>query len=514
MVSSPWALLSTFDKEGLEELSRELLRWDYGILATDGTASHLQAKGIKVERVASLTGWGELLRGRVKTLHPMILAAILADRNNPEDLRELESLQVSPIDVVVVNLYPFERTVDEGAKPPEATEMVDIGGAALIRAAAKNWTHVSVLTHPSQYPAFIQELRSNGGSVKEETRRRLAVEAFAVTSRYEASIYNYLARTFVEDELPPELRIAFPQARSLRYGENPYQRAAFYGDPQYRGTSVARCEEIFGRGLSFNNILDLDAALELVMKFEAPTAAIIKHTNASGVASADSLAEAYRLARATDPKSAYGSVVGFNRVMDLETAEGMRKHFVEAVIAPDFEDEALEILRQKKKLRALKTGGDIRWEPCTQVLGVRGGVLLQTRERVVLKPEDLKVVTKAEPTPEQVEAMLFGYRVLGHVKSNAIVLAKGERTVGIGSGQMSRVDAVIVAGMKAGEEARGSILASDAFFPFRDGIDEAARMGVEAIIQPGGSIRDQEVIEAADEHGMAMVFTGVRVFKH
>jgi phosphoribosylaminoimidazolecarboxamide formyltransferase/IMP cyclohydrolase len=514
MVSSRWALLSTFDKEGLEDLSRELLQWGFGLIASEGTATHLEARGIEVQRVASLTGWGELLRGRVKTLHPKILAAILADRHNSGDMKELESLETSPIDIVVVNLYPFEKVAREGASPLEAVEMLDVGGVALIRAAAKNWSHVSVLTRPSQYADFVEELRSSGGQVSEETRRRLAVEAFAVTSRYEAAIYNYLSRVLDGEGFPPELRIAYPEVSRLRYGENPYQRAAFYGDPRYEGASVARSEELFGRGLSFNNILDLDAALELVMKFDRPTAAIIKHTSASGVASSDSLAEAYRLARAADPKSAYGSVVGLNRVVDMETAEAMRKHFVEAVIAPDFEEEALEILRQKKKLRALRTGGDIHWEPCTQVLGVRGGILIQTRERVVLRPEDLNVVTKARPTQEQVRTMLFAYRVLGHVKSNAIVLAKDERTVGIGSGQMSRVDAVIVAGMKAGEEGRGSVLASDAFFPFRDGIDEAAKVGVEAIIQPGGSIRDKEVIQAANEHGIAMVFTGVRVFKH
>jgi phosphoribosylaminoimidazolecarboxamide formyltransferase/IMP cyclohydrolase len=514
MVYSRWALLSTFDKEGLEDLSRELIVWDYDLLASAGTADHLNALGIEVERVASFTGWKELLHGRVKTLHPKILAAILADRDAAEDMKELESLEVAPIDVVVDNLYPFEEAAKEEGSPLKAVEMLDVGGVALIRAAAKNWPHVSVLTGPSQYPAFIRELRALGGNVSRETRERLALEAFAVTSRYEVSIYNYLSRSFDGEGFPRELRMAYAEGAKLRYGENPYQKAAFYRDPDYEGASVALSEEVFGRGLSFNNILDLDAALELVMKFEEPTAAIIKHTNASGVASSDSLAEAYRLARATDPKSAYGSVVGFNRIVDVNTAEAMRKHFVEAVIAPDFEEEALEILRQKKKLRALRTRRDIRWEPSTHAIGIRGGLLVQTRERVTLRPEDLRVVTRVEPTPEQVRTMLFACKVLGHVKSNAIVLAKDERTVGIGSGQMSRVDAVILAGFKAGDEGRGSVLASDAFFPFRDGIDEAAKVGVAAIIQPGGSIRDEEVIQAAEEHGMAMVFTGVRLFRH
>ncbi|MFQ5837181.1 MAG: bifunctional phosphoribosylaminoimidazolecarboxamide formyltransferase/IMP cyclohydrolase [Thermoplasmata archaeon] len=514
MVSSRWALLSTFNKEGIEDLSRELLDWNYGLLASDGTASHLTAKGLRVRTVASLTGWEQLLHGRVKTLHPRIMAGILADRDKEHDMKELEGLGVSPIDVVVVNLYPFEEMAKTGTAPLEAVEMVDVGGVALIRAAAKNWPHVSVLTSSSQYAAFVQELRSSQGEVSKEIRRRLAVEAFAVTSRYEASIYNYLSRTLNEDAFPAELRIAYGGAAKLRYGENPYQKAAFYRDPGYEGASVAQSEELFGRGLSFNNILDLDAALELIMKFDRPTAAIIKHTNASGVASSDVLGEAYKLARATDPKSAYGSVVGFNRKVDGGTAEAMKKHFIEAVIAPDFEEGALEILRQKKKLRALRTGRDTRWEPCTHALGIRGGILVQTRERVPIRPESMKTVTKVKPTQDQVRTMLFAYKVLGHVKSNGIVLAKDERTVGIGSGQMSRVDAVVVAGMKAGKEANGSVLASDAFFPFRDGIDEAARVGVEAIVQPGGSIRDDEVIQAANEHGMAMVFTGVRVFKH
>ncbi len=514
MVSSRWALLSAFNKEGLEELSKELRGWGYRLMASQGTAKHLTSKGVTVEDVRNLTGWGELLAGRVKTLHPKILAGILARKDSSEDMRELEELEAAPIDVVVVNLYPFEEAVKANASIAEAQEKVDVGGVTLIRAAAKNWSRVSVLTSPSQYPDFIREVRSLEGEVSEETRRSLAVEAFAVTSRYEASIYNHLYHALGGKGFPPELRLAYSEAGRLRYGENPYQAAAFYRDPRYEGASVATSEEIFGRGLSFNNILDLDAAMELVMKFDRPTAAIIKHTNASGVASSDHMSEAYQLARATDPKSAYGCVVGFNRKVDEDTAMAMKKHFIEAVIAPDYEGGALEIFKGKKKLRVLRTGRGLAWEGCTQALGIRGGLLVQTRERVQLRPESLKVVSRVPPTKEQVSAMLFACKVLGHVKSNAIVLAKDERTVGIGSGQMSRVDSVILAGMKAGTEARGSVLASEAFFPFRDGIDEAAKVGVRAIVQPGGSIRDQEVIQAADEHGLAMVFTGVRIFKH
>lgn len=513
MVAFRWALLSAYDKEGIGDLAEELLRWDHRLLASAGTARHLEGLGHAVESVEDLTGWGEMLQGRVKTLHPKVMAGILARRDAADDVQAVEQAGAPLIDVVAVNLYPFEAATAGGASPQEALEMVDVGGLTLLRAAAKNWPHVTALSRPDQYPGFVEALRQGEGQVPPEVRRRHAVEAFAVTSRYEAAVYNHLAAADGEG-LPPELRLAYPQAWSLRYGENPYQRAAFYRDPHHPGASVASSEDLFRRGLSFNNILDLDAALELVMKFDRPTAAIIKHTNASGVASADDLAEAYRRARACDPKSAYGCVVGFNRDVTEGVAEAMRKHFVEAVIAPDFEAGALELLERKKKLRALRTGRAIRWEPIRHVLGVRGGVLLQTGERVVLGPGDLKAVTRRRPTKAQAASMLFAYSVLGHVKSNAIVLAADERTVGIGSGQMSRVDAVIVACRKAGEAAQGSVLASDAFFPFRDGIDEAAAGGVEAILQPGGSIRDPEVIEAADEHGMAMVFTGVRVFKH
>lgn len=506
-----WALLSTSNKEGLRPLAEGLLAWGFRLVASSGTARHLREAGVKVEDVGTLTGTGDMLGGRVKTLHPLVMAGILARRDSPEDLEELEKAGGVPLDVIVVNLYPFEDVVKEEGSMEEIVENIDIGGVTLIRAAAKNWAHVSVLTDPGQYPSFLKELEASEGSASEEKRLRWAQEAFAVTSRYETAIYNGLARD--RGIFPPEFRLAYREAGKLRYGENPYQAAAFYRDPSYVGASVAGAEDIFQRGLSFNNILDLDSGLELVMKFDRPTAAIIKHTNASGVASAGRLSEAYLLARQTDPKSAYGCVVGFNRSVDLDAAEAMRKHFVEAVIAPDFEPGALEVLRKKKKLRALRTG-PLDWTPAIHVMGIRGGLLAQTKERVRLGSEDLRCVTKRGPTGAQIEAMAFAYRVLGHVKSNAIVLAKGERTVGIGSGQMSRVDSVIVAAMKAGEESRGSVLASDAFFPFRDGVDEAARAGVEAIIQPGGSIRDQEVIQAADEHGLTMVFTGVRVFRH
>jgi phosphoribosylaminoimidazolecarboxamide formyltransferase/IMP cyclohydrolase len=510
MVRSRTALLSASNKEGLHALAQALLSWDYTLIASGGTAAHLEERDIPIRPASDITGWKEMLGGRVKTLHPALLAGILARREEPGDREELEARGIEPIDVVAVNLYPLEPAPGMDSGPLAS---MDIGGVTLIRAAAKNFPYVSVLTNPSQYPGFIQELDAARGAVPEATRRVLAEEALALTSRYEASLYNRLAGENPHP-FPRDLRIAFDHAWDLRYGENPYQTAAFYRDPDFGGTSVATSEELFGRDLSFNNILDLNAALELAMKFDGPTAAIVKHTDACGVASADGLPEAYRRARATDPKSAYGCVIGFNRKVDRPTAEALRPHFVEGIIAPDYDADALKVLQAKRKLRALRTGGALAWEPATQAWGIRGGMLVQARAHVPLEPDDLRVVSRVAPTPEQVRGMLFAHRVLGSLKSNAIVLAQGERTVGLGAGQASRVDAVILAVRKAGKKSHGSVLASDAFFPFRDGIDEAAKGGVTAILQAGGSIRDDEVIEAADEHGMAMAFTGVRVFKH
>lgn len=511
MVRSRTALLSASDKRGLRKLARALLTWEYSLVASGGTARHLSEEGLPVQRAADITGWEEMLEGRVKTLHPALLAGILARRDRAGDQADLEGRGITPIDVVAVNLYPLEPA--ESSEEGDVLGSMDIGGVTLIRAAAKNFPHVSVLTDPAQYAGFMEELQAGQGTVSIETRRVLAEAALALTSRYEASLYNLLARENPRP-FPRDLRIAFDHAWDLRYGENPGQQAAFYRDPDFSGTSVATSEELFGRELSFNNILDLNAALELAMKFEEPTAAIVKHTDACGVATAETLSDAYLQARATDPKSAYGCVVGFNRRVDREAAEALRPHFVEGVIAPDYAKDALKILRAKKKLRALRTGREITWEPATQTWGIRGGMLVQARVHVPLKPSDLKVVTRVPPTDDQVRGMLFAHRVLGSLKSNAIVLARGERTVGLGAGQASRVDAVMLAVRKAGTDAEGSVLASDAFFPFRDGIDEAAKGGVAAVLQAGGSIRDAEVIEAADDHGMAMAFTGVRVFKH
>ncbi len=508
------ALVSVSDKRGLEVFVRGILELGFEVFASEGTRSALAKTGLKVGSVEELTGEPEFLGGRVKTLSPRIHAAILAVRNDKEHMAQLGRRRIKPIDLVVSNLYPFEASSAHPQNTLEALiEEIDVGGVALIRAAAKNWRDVGVVVSPAQYEGVLLDLRENG-SLRQTTREGLALEAFAYTSGYDAIIYNELWRRLrPASPIPEALRFGGPPGRPLRYGENPDQMAAFFRRPSGPGLSVASAEQLIGRELSFNNLLDFDAALGLAHAFDDTACAIIKHTNPAGVATAATAAEAYAQARATDPRSAYGCIVGFNAEVDEGAATAMRGHFVEGIIAPGFAARALEALAKRKNLRVLRTGagGPLR---DLQAVGIRGGILVQTRPDRVLTRGDLRVVTRRAPSEEEVEGLLFSSRILGHVKSNAIVLAKGHRTVGIGAGQMSRVDAVVLAVTKAGAEARGSALASDAFFPFRDGIDEAAKGGVTAVVQAGGSIRDAEVIAAADEHNMAMAFTGVRMFKH
>jgi phosphoribosylaminoimidazolecarboxamide formyltransferase/IMP cyclohydrolase len=512
MVSPPRALLSVSEKEGLVDFARGLRDLGFELIGTDGTAKILNEAGLPVTTVADYTGLREGLGGRVKTLHPRIFAGILARTGTEEDLKELGAV---PIDLVVVNLYPFEATV---AKPDvtldQAIENIDIGGVSLIRAAAKNASRVAVVVKPSRYPDVLRAWREHKG-VPGKLREELALEAFEYTSRYDAAIYNYLASRIAGGPLPPALRLAYDKLADLRYGENPYQKAALYREP-YRFAATATAERLQGRELSYNNLIDLDAALRLATEFERPAAVVIKHTNPSGTALGSTLVEAYQAAHRADPISAYGGVVGVNRVIDLDTAEAMRGHVLDAVIAPGYEPKALDLLKTKKKgaFLILRTRAPFRKDHGVDMVRVLGGVLLQTTDFPEPKPEKFKVVTKASPTAEQMRDILFGIIVSRYVKSNSIVLAKGERTVGIGAGQMSRVDACMLACYKAKAEARGSVAVSDAYFPFRDGLDELARGGVVAVAQPGGSIRDAEVIAAADAHGMSMVFTGVRLFKH
>ncbi len=511
MVSPPRALLSVSDKEGLIEVARGLRDLGFELIGTDGTAKTLKDAGLSVTTVADYTGLHEGLGGRVKTLHPRIFAGILAPIGDEKDLKDLGAVA---IDLVIVNLYPFEATV---AKPDvtaaEAVENIDIGGVSLIRAAAKNASRVAVVVRPARYRDVLRAWREHQG-IPAKLREELALEAFEYTSRYDAAIFNYLASR-QGGPLPPALRLAYDKIADLRYGENPYQQAALYREP-YRFAGTATAERLQGRELSYNNLIDLDAALRVATEFERPAAVVIKHTNPAGVALGPTLAQAYEAAHAADPISAYGGVVGVNRTIDLATAKAMKGDVLDAVIAPGYEPQALEMLKGKKKgaFLILRTRGALRKDHGVDMVRVLGGVLLQTTGFPEPRPESFKVVTKSSPTTDQMRDILFGITVSRYVKSNSIVLAHGERTVGVGAGQMSRVDACMLACYKAKGAARGSVAVSDAYFPFRDGLDELAKGGVAAIAQPGGSIRDAEVIAAADGFGIAMVFTGTRLFKH
>jgi phosphoribosylaminoimidazolecarboxamide formyltransferase/IMP cyclohydrolase len=469
-----------------------------------------------VKEVAEVTGFPEMLDGRVKTLHPKIHAGILARRDVKEHMDAIGSMKIDRIDMVIINLYPFKEAVlKKNAEFDDIVENIDIGGPSMIRAAAKNYRSVAVVTRPEQYPGIIRELKENG-SLSERTLSELMAEAFIVTANYDAMIAKRMHQEFGTG-FPSSLPIPSEKIIDLRYGENPNQKAAFYGDPFTPGTTVARSEHLHGKELSFNNILDLDKALDIAMDFDRPSAVIMKHTNPCGLASADDIYDAFVTAYAVDPLSAFGCVICLNRECDVRTADEIAKYFVEAVIAPDFADGAMEILTRKKNIRLLRTNSPISPEQRfreNKIKKIQGGLLVQTDEDVVLDPKALKVVTKRAPTDDEMKTLLFAWKLAKHVTSNAVVYVKGERAVGIGAGQMSRVDSAMIARVKGGEDTKGSVMASDAFFPFRDGVDEAAKAGVTAIIQPGGSIRDQEVIDAADEHGMAMVFTGCRVFRH
>ena len=504
------AILSVSDKAGIVDFSKGLVSIGYEVLATDGTAKALRAERIPVTSVSEYTGQPEVLGGRVKTLHPKIFAAILAVDGSEE---ELARYGIEPVDLVVANLYPFEETIAKpGASHEDALENIDIGGVSLIRAAAKNAGRVAVVVRPARYTAVLQSLRAGG--VSREMREAIALEAFEYTSGHDAAIYNYLADR-AGSPIPPALRLALPKAGDLRYGENPYQKAALYREPSLYA-AVGTAEKLNGKDLSYNNLIDLDAALRMAGAFDRPAAIVVKHTNPCGAAIGESLAKAYRSAHASDPVSAYGGVVGVNREVDVPTATAMKGHVLDAVIAPGYAPEALRILKEKKKgaFLIMRTHGELRGAYGLDVVRVLGGVLLQTTNFPPLEPAAWKVVTKARPSASQLTDMAFGIQVSRFVKSNSIVLVHGERTVGIGAGQMSRVDACMLACHKGGKAARGSVAVSDAYFPFRDGIDELAKGGVAAIAQPGGSIRDPEVIAAADEHGIAMVFNGLRLFKH
>lgn len=519
------AILSAANREGLVELAQRLQARDVTLFSTSGTSSVLQEAGIAVEPVSKVTRFPEILDGRVKTLHPAIYGGILARRHLPEHMHELASHDISPIDIVAVNLYPFAETIAQPATTlNEALEQIDIGGVTLIRAAAKNFEDVIVLVRPQDYGPVMQEWEQQG-EVSLETRRRLAAIAFQHTALYDSTIAEYL-RGPSASPFPDALTLPLQLIQPLRYGENPHQKAAFYrwgGVPIPQATpTVAGAEVLQGKELSYNNLLDLSAALETVASFTAPTIAIIKHTNPCGLACDDVLAEAYRKAHAGDPISAYGGIIGSNRKIDEATAREISQLFYEAIIAPNFTPEALAILSAKKNLRLLATHCPIEPRPGTQALAserpevrsVSGGLLLQTPDSVGKGEVDYSVMTERKPTLEEMTDLLFAWKAVRHIKSNAIVLAHKLAVVGVGAGQMNRVASVQLAVEKAGERARGAVLASDAYFPFPDGVETAAKAGVTAIIQPGGSIRDDEAIRMANRYGVAMIFTGKRHFRH
>jgi phosphoribosylaminoimidazolecarboxamide formyltransferase/IMP cyclohydrolase len=504
-------LISVTDKAGVAEFARGLHQLGVEIISTGGTAQTLRQAGLPVRDVSEVTGFPEMLGGRVKTTHPRILGGILAIRSDPEHQQALATHGIPGIDMVVVNLYAFEKAAArEGASLQELIENIDIGGPTLIRAAAKNYQDVAVVVSPADYPGILQELQASGGELSEETRWRLALKAFRLTADYDRVISARLSKVGVpEDGLPTVLDLRADRALELRYGENPHQSAALYSD---RRRGIAGAQQLHGRELSYNNLVDLDAAWQLVSEFDLPASAIIKHTNPCGCAEQSSLAESYRKAFECDPVSAYGGVLAFNRPLDEETAREIAKTFIEAIAAPDYSPEALAVLRSRRNLRLLKVLDPQRDE--LVIKSISGGFLAQTADLHRLDRAQAQVKTQRSPSEEEWAGLLFGWKVVKHVKSNAIVYARAGQTVAVGAGQMSRVDSVKVGAMKAVLPLEDTVLASDAFFPFPDGVEEAARHGVIAVIQPGGSVRDQEVIAAADRLGLAMVFTGVRHFRH
>jgi len=558
------ALLSVSDKTGLVEFARALEGFGVELLSTGGTAKALRDAGIEVRDVADVTGFPEMLDGRVKTLHPRIHGGLLAVRDNREHMSALLEHGIEPIDMVVINLYPFEQTIArEGVAHAEAIEQIDIGGPAMVRSAAKNYADVAVVTAPELYERIVREMRGHEGALSFATRGQLARLAFMRTAFYDSKVFSYLgtlAETGESDDwaiYPPIESIvdtvetyadilagAFEAANAeeeaaddedsefddyaaltlnklsdLRYGENPHQAAALYEIEEEDASGVAHATLLSGKEMSFNNYVDADAAWQLASDFNELACAIIKHTNPSGVGLGASPSEAYRRALATDPLSAFGGIVAFNRTVDEEAARALTEIFTEVVIAPDYDEAALTTLRARKNLRVLRAAAATQTDEAAAILNydykkISGGMLIQTPDLHRLTRDDLKVVSRRAPTEEEFDALLFAWTVCKHTKSNAIVYARAGQTIGVGAGQMSRVDSVRLGAMRAQLPVAGSALASDAFFPFRDGIDEAAKHGITALIQPGGSVRDEETIAAADEHDLAMVFTGIRHFKH
>jgi phosphoribosylaminoimidazolecarboxamide formyltransferase/IMP cyclohydrolase len=517
------ALISVSDKSGVADLARELHQAGIELLSTGGTATMLREAGLPVRDVSEYTGFPEIMDGRVKTLHPRVHGGLLGRRGTDDEVMRAHGIE--PIDLLVVNLYPFAATVARpGCSYADAVENIDIGGPAMLRAAAKNHEHVAVLVDPADYRAALDEIAADGGLCF-ATRQRLAARAYAHTASYDAMVAQYLegsdpaAREGSDPSYPRHLVLRLEKRLDLRYGENPHQSAAFYADPTVTAAGIATARQLQGKELSFNNIADADTALECVRQFAQPACVIVKHANPCGVAVAPSPLEAYERAYRTDPTSAFGGIIAFNRPLDAATAGTIaERQFVEVIVAPAVEAAAREVLAGKRNLRVLETGPlDAGIRSATEVRSVAGGLLVQSRDTGEVGPDALRAVTRRRPEAAELDDLLFAWRVCKYVKSNAIVYARDGMTIGVGAGQMSRVVSSRIAAMKAGEEGlqvEGAVMASDAFFPFRDGLDVAAGFGIRAVIQPGGSVRDPEVIAAADEHGMAMVFTGMRHFRH
>ncbi|EJU9698930.1 bifunctional phosphoribosylaminoimidazolecarboxamide formyltransferase/IMP cyclohydrolase [Vibrio parahaemolyticus] len=521
------ALISVSDKTGIVEFAQALVERGVDILSTGGTARLLAEQGIAVTEVSDYTGFPEMMDGRVKTLHPKVHGGVLGRRGQDDDVMAKHG--INPIDMVVVNLYPFAETVaKDGCTLADAVENIDIGGPTMVRSAAKNHKDVTIVVNASDYDRVIAEMDANDKSLTLETRFDLAIAAFEHTAAYDGMIANYFG-TMVpsygenkegdeESKFPRTFNQQFEKKQDMRYGENSHQAAAFYVEANPQEASVSTARQIQGKALSYNNIADTDAALECVKEFNEPACVIVKHANPCGVALGKDILEAYNRAYQTDPTSAFGGIIAFNQELDAETATAIvERQFVEVIIAPSVSTEAIEVVAAKKNVRLLECG---EWSTKTtgfDVKRVNGGLLVQDRDQGMVSLDDLKVVSKRQPTEEELKDALFCWKVAKYVKSNAIVYAKGDMTIGVGAGQMSRVYSAKIAGIKAadeGLEVAGSVMASDAFFPFRDGIDAAAEAGIKCVIQPGGSMRDDEVIAAADEHGMAMIFTGMRHFRH
>ncbi|MFH1265829.1 MAG: bifunctional phosphoribosylaminoimidazolecarboxamide formyltransferase/IMP cyclohydrolase [Planctomycetota bacterium] len=514
------ALISVSDKLGLGGFARGLSDAGVEIYSTGGTRRHLESEGIQVRDVSEYTGFPEMMDGRLKTLHPMVHGGILCRHDNPDDVKALADHGIVTFELVVVNLYPFEATVArEGVTEEEAIEKIDIGGPTMVRAAAKNHAFTTVATSPEQYSAILDQVTAQGATTF-ELRKRLAGEAFAHTAKYDRAIAAFFAGQAAEDSFPGTVTVGLTRRAVLRYGENPHQQAALYAKGETEAANVVSAQQLHGKELSYNNLLDLDSALEIVRRFSEPAASVIKHNNPCGAATAATLAEALKKGMAGDPVSAFGSVLGLNRVVDRDTAEVLTEPglFIEAIVAPDFQPEAVEILTTrptwKANVRLLKVG-DLGQEPERWVFRcIEGGALMQEADMLPDEPDEWKVVTDVKPTNAQLGDLRFAWAIVRHVKSNAIVLAKDRMLLGTGAGQMSRVDSVEIAIKKAGDRAAGSVLGSDAFFPFPDSIERAASAGIAAVIQPGGSKKDEEVIAASNEHGLPMIFTGRRHFKH